>query len=495
VNGSGHGRRIAAWKGTVRMATVLAFSPGRSALWVYVMRPDATAEVASVSLSDGSVTVVKRFAVRLRTQPPSLSPDGRFITYDDVDSAAAPPDVFIMPTDGRPAVRLEHPARDALPIFAPDGSGVVFLSNRDGQNDLWFQPLADGHAAGEARKVWADASPYAQTQSFGQNGSLFYYLTTNRSEVYTASVDLRQRSVGAPEHVRPRTGDMNNAPEFSPDGKFLAHLRDHGHRVVLRHLSTGEEREYPLPSSVMTGALDFCPDGRTLLVAGQTTQALRGVALRVQLERGGVEQIDMGSQPSRPVCVGDAIVFLRHEANNSFAIVRRSFDTGTEITLYRGASRGLYRSPKGDRIAFTVHADSERVYVMSAEGGRPRAVASSPVIRMGPTTLSEIQGVMWLPDGGALLLARTALTTTPNDSPEVTFWRTPIDGSESSETGRMKLPAYKGGIWGAQNYTLHPSGTRIAFERNAGFIAQEWAIDNMLQFIQSGRSVVVPSRP
>ena len=493
MNGRGEGRRLAQWNGPLRYVTPFAFSPGQKAVWVYVLRPDFTAEVSSVSASDGGVKVVKRFSLRLYTQPPSLSPDGRFITYDDVDSAAAPPDVFIMPSEGGRAVRLEHPARDRLPIFSPDGSGVVFLSNRDGQADLWFQPVVEGHPTGDARKVWADASPYAQTQSFGQNGSLFYYFATNGWEIYTADVDLQRHVIGAPEHVRPRDGDMNNAPEFSPDGQFLAHLRDRGRRVVLRHLSTGQEREYPLPSGVLTGALNFCPDGRTLLVAGQDRS--HSFALRVHLERGGVEEIDMGSRPSRPVCVGDAMIYLRYEAHDSSAIIRRVLETGKETTLYRGATGGLYRSPRGDHVAFTVRTDSERVFVMSSGGGRPKAVASAPLPRRGPSIVSEIQGIMWLPDGGALLLARTAFANMADDSPDVSFWRAPIDGSTPSEVGHMRLPAYKGAMWGALNYAIHPSGKRIAFERAAGFVAQEWAIDNLLQFIKSGRSVVAPARP
>jgi len=493
ANSAGEGRRIAEWKGPLWRARPFAFSPGKKAVWMYVMRPDATAEISLVNVSNGNVAVVKRFSQRPHTQLPSLSPDGRFITYHDGDSPAAPPDIFIMPADGRPAVRIEHPARDVYPVFTPDGSGVVFLSNRDGQNDLWFQPVADGHPAGDPRKVWADVSPYNQTQSFGQNGSLFYYFAAQRYEVFTANIDLERHLIGVPDHVPPRTGDMNNAPEFSPDGQFLAHLRDRRHRVVLRHLSTGQEREYPLPSSVFSETLDFCPDGRVLVVAGYKLPY--AVALRVNLDSGGVDEINLGPREGRPVCVGDALIYLRYESDDKFAVIRRSFDTGKEITLYRGATGGLYRSRKGDRIAFTVRSDSERVFVMSAAGGQPKAVASSPLLRLSINTLTEIQGIMWVPDGSALLLARTAITTQPSDSPEITFWRVPIDGGRSSEAGHMQLPAYKGAIWGAQNYAIHPSGTRIAFERNAGFIAQEWAIDNLLQFIESGRSVVVPARP
>lgn len=295
---------------------------------------------------------------------------------------------------------------------------------------------------------------------------------------------------------------MNDAPEFSPDGQFLAHLRDRGHRVVLRELQTEQEREFPLPSTVTAvgGALDFCPDGRSLLVTAYSQP--HALALHVQLERGGVEQIIMGPRPSRPVCVGDAMIYVRHDANDSAAIVRRSFAAGQETILLRGPSSlfvvggtgGLYRSPHADRIAFTERTDSERVFVMPARGGAPKAVASSPLVRVGPQSFSEIQSIMWSPRGEELLLVRSPITSKPSDAPEVAVWRVPLDGGKAIEAARMQLPAYKGGVWGSRAYTINPSGTRIAFVRSAGFVAQEWAIDNLLQFIKSGRSVVVPVR-
>jgi hypothetical protein len=42
---------------------------------------------------------------------------------------------------------------------------------------------------------------------------------------------------------------------------------------------------------------------------------------------------------------------------------------------------------------------------------------------------------------------------------------------------------------------LHPNGSHIAFERHAGVVSQLWAIDNLAQFIKSGRSVAVPYDP
>jgi hypothetical protein len=45
------------------------------------------------------------------------------------------------------------------------------------------------------------------------------------------------------------------------------------------------------------------------------------------------------------------------------------------------------------------------------------------------------------------------------------------------------------------NYALSADGSTFAFERHAGAAVQDWAIDNLHQFIQSGvsREAVTPT--
>lgn len=122
-------------------------------------------------------------------------------------------------------------------------------------------------------------------------------------------------------------------------------------------------------------------------------------------------------------------------------------------------------------------------------------LATSPVVA-APRPMTGFQGLMWLQDGTGLLVARLS---DPSDStktdPQVTLWRIPVDGSPATEAARFRLPAFEDAIVGSLHYSLHPDGTRLAFERHAGFVAQVWAIDNLMAFIQSGASMpAVPRR-
>ena len=75
-----------------------------------------------------------------------------------------------------------------------------------------------------------------------------------------------------------------------------------------------------------------------------------------------------------------------------------------------------------------------------------------------------------------LLVVRQPLEE-PRDetSRSVTLWRVPLDGSASIQVASLRLPPADDGFLGAFNFSLYPDGSRIAFERHAGFIAQTWA--------------------
>jgi serine/threonine protein kinase/Tol biopolymer transport system component len=503
VGAEGEGRLISRWdRGHV--VQLFGWSPNQAAVWVSVIRPDRAAEIASVDLTDGSRNVLKTLAWRNLTQTPSLSPDGRFIAYHDADSPESPPDIFLVAADGSRDARIRHPASDSRPMFTPDGSGIVFHSTRSGR-DLWFLPIAGGDPAGEPRLVWRDIGPYGVAWSFGENGSLFYYFAINAWEIYTAGVELTRGIVGAPEHLQSRPGELNGAPAFSPDGRFLAYVRNYlrnRNQLVLRELGAGIEREFPIPGGegYLSGmSIDFCPDGRSVIVSGTEI-------FRLRLDRGGAERLTT-RDGWRAVCIGDGqeIVYLRGGGKDAIQVVRRSLSSGAEMNLYDGAASysldrsSLDRSPDGSKIAFVgFSGDEARLLVMPSRGGQAVTVATSPTYRAGPRRWHEFNGHMWLPNGEGLLVARVSkesvlavaanpgLTNPELSNPEIAFWRVPLDGGPAAEVGRMRLPAYDRALVGSLNYSLHPDGSRIVFQRHAGLRAQTWAVDNLLQFIQSG---------
>ncbi len=61
-----------------------------------------------------------------------VSPDGRTVVFDLLG------DLYTMPIEGGKAKRLTHGAAfDIQPRFSPDGKLIAFISDRDGNNNIW----------------------------------------------------------------------------------------------------------------------------------------------------------------------------------------------------------------------------------------------------------------------------------------------------------------------------------------------------------------------
>jgi serine/threonine protein kinase/dipeptidyl aminopeptidase/acylaminoacyl peptidase len=492
AGGDEQGRLLKRWGTEVNRVEVFGWSPDRRRLWLWIMNADRTAAISTIDLKSGSITSIKTLAFRTHTQAPSLSPDGRFVTYHDGARGQAP-DVFITSTDGRQDVRVEHPARDALPVFTPDGSGVVLKSDRKG-GDLWFLPVIEGRPTGDARAVWDDIGPYGMAFGFTGNGSLLYYFAGSGWELYTADLNLRNGTVGPPTLIAPQQDEMNNAPAYSPDGRYLAHLRGSGRRLVLREVSTGNEREFPLQGS-LSGApsIDFCPDGASLIIAGFQAASSGVVVLKVNLERGGAQRIPVAAASGSSVlCVQHNDLLYTAVAGPGLParIIRRSAATEAETIVFEIPARHLEfaRSPDGTRIAILPQGESRwwhafPFFIVPTGGGAIRKLN-------GPW--GAVHGFSWLPDASGLLVARQVPTDSGNvTNPEVALWSVPLNGAPPKVHGSMRLPSHAQSYYGSWHYGVDPTGSHLVFERHAGFTSQVWAIDNLEAFIKSGALLTV----
>jgi Tol biopolymer transport system component len=138
-----------------------------------------TRRIALVSVTDGSIHSLKTLPWEANPSGLSLSPDGRHIVYDyPAVEGSTDRDVFILPTDGGEAVPLvARSADDHQPFFAPDGRGVLFLSQEPGNGSsgsAWFVPVANGKAAGQPELLNPDLGPDAIPIGFTRNGSFYY---------------------------------------------------------------------------------------------------------------------------------------------------------------------------------------------------------------------------------------------------------------------------------------------------------------------------------
>ena len=404
--------------------------------------------IALISPQDGTTRVVKTLGPHV-PHAISVSPDGRYLLYDYLPDSSQTHDLFLLAADGSSEVRLAaHPADDPSGFFTPDGSRVVFLSSRSGQQGLWAIRVEGGRPAGEPELVRPDLGA-AQLLGFTASGGLIYTTPRNQSEISWGRLDLSSDSLLGPSS--PLTASFvgrNWRAVWSPDGARVAWLSNRGAGTGTPHLviaspAGGEERSHPLPFRLFSRASrpSWTADGKAVLLEGSALDDpapsdFRRVTWRVDLETGAAVpeplvhhaagaaggifryatprqthrlrelnlrvfgQSDLGryTEGDLPVAGGEDAMLVR-------AGVHRS--TGTDFKsgrwLVRGHMHAWELSPDGNSLAMALPSDSTLnmsnvLYLMPVTGGPMQEIA-----RLAPD--QEIATVRWHPDGRSLLYA------------------------------------------------------------------------------------------
>jgi serine/threonine protein kinase/Tol biopolymer transport system component len=191
----------------------------------------------------------------------AVSPDGKRLVFD---TSVPQEDLFVMAADGGDLRRLtDDPAKDRIPRWSPDGSRIVFYSNRSGHFDLWSL-RADGSGLEPLTRT---SGPPLINPMWSPTGRLVACGVGNRNQA--GLVDL---SLPLAQRVPRLLPALNGAGEtfspgaWSPDGRWLAGQRyDAGGMVLpgiyLYSLETGHYERL----SEAGGVLAWLPDGRTIL--------------------------------------------------------------------------------------------------------------------------------------------------------------------------------------------------------------------------------------
>jgi len=199
-----------------------------------------------------------------------VSPDGKTLVFDLLG------DLYTMPSTGGKATAItQGPAIDRTPSFSPDGSKILFMSDKSGFENIWTvdadgtnpRMITDESVNVLANPVWSPDGAYIAAASMVNT-----FATQKQSEIrlYHATGGSGETLVGVPSNLR----DVQE-PDFSPDGKHLYYtkrLEDHNIVVVANHVNYGVLRR-DMETGETTdlvkgfgGALSpqVSPDGKTL---------------------------------------------------------------------------------------------------------------------------------------------------------------------------------------------------------------------------------------
>jgi Tol biopolymer transport system component len=352
-----------------------------------------------------------------------VSPDGQTVVFDLLG------DLYTIPITGGTATRLTSGmAHDWAPRFSPDGTRLVFVSDRSGDNNLWLLRLADGEARPLTKGVaytylspdWTPDGQYVVVArgggllgleklwlfhadggtglplirqpgalktvgpAFGPDGRYVWYAQRSGAWQYNAvlpqyQIGLFDRETGTRTTMSSRYGSAFR-PALSPDGKWLTYGTRHDAEtgLVLRELATGDERwlAYPIQRDdqeseatmdVLPGYA-FTPDSRAVVIS------YGGEIWRVPVDGGPAAKIPFTVNAEIPV--GPAVAF-------QYPIEDTPTFTVKQI-------RDAVPSPDGRLVAFTA---LDRLYVMELAQGTPRRLTTQEVGEYYPA---------WSPDGRSI---------------------------------------------------------------------------------------------
>lgn len=422
--------------------------------------------VAMLAVDSGALRVVKSFG-RRAPRVMSLSPDGRYIAYDFPQAEEGPErDIFLLASDGSSEVPLvQHPGHDAGPMWTPDGSRVLFFSDRNGALGLWSVSVAEGRAQGAPALVQANAGQMSPL-GFSRKGGFHYSLPGGANDLLVAEMDLETgRLLSEPVPVVSRYGRPRQRPDWSPDGRYLAYevntpsilARDGPLRVVVRDMETGREREMSQGFRTLGGWPKWRPDGKTLLVYGLPAD-------------GGAKtlQLDVADGSASPLPGIQNCPFARWSTTSAAVwcsledgLVRRQLGSGEETgrVQFEIYSVDTPLSPDGRWVAFM---DKNRTLNLAPVAGGERREP----FRLDST--NDGCRLTWTPDSRYVLCLNQ----------EGQVWRIAATGGE---TRKLAIP-----VKGLRELLVHPDGKRVAmWAQEPG--SEIWVLENFLPRVAGAR--------
>lgn len=362
---------------------------------------DPIADTNSAPRKAGRAMALSDMFAFKRLSDPQMSPDGETIAYTvttvvDPDTNKTTTNIWLRPSAGGAARRLTSTDKhDCHPRWSPDGTQILFESDRSGQSQLWVIDVGGG----EARQVTTIATG-AGTGIWSHDGKLIAFVSAvfpEYSRLPCAESDKLSRkrleeAEKSPVKARVLTKLFYRHWDSWTDGKRL-------HIFVMPAPGQGERD----PLDVTPGDADAYPTSMTF-------------------EMGD----DYTFSPDGNYIVYTAPPLKDEATSTNYAIYRVPAGGGEPQCLTAGnpaASGGPRFSPDGTRLAYRAQRrpgyESDCFEIMVAPTDAGGGLSGKPESITAGTDLSAGQ-IAWLDDDTILFTAHL-LGTTP-------IFAVPLDG-------------------------------------------------------------------
>lgn len=286
---------LACFSSLVAIPVSYAAFPGTNGKIVFVsLRDDPSGDIYSINADGSNLT-------RLNNNPgnddaPSVSPDGTKVVFNSNRDGNT--EIYVMNIDGSNQVRLtNNPAFDFLPCWSPDGTKIAFTSDRDapGTRSAIYIMNADGsnptrvgnNTFSEGTQAWsADGSKFAFTgYPNGNNGV--------NAEIFVMNVDGSNKTQLTFNSV------ADDQPNWSADGT----------KIVFATGRSGDSDIYVMNadgSNVIQLTIDLAsdqspvwsPDGTRIAFYGERNGGGNGSGDIYIMNADGSNQVNITNNPA-----------------------------------------------------------------------------------------------------------------------------------------------------------------------------------------------------
>jgi len=170
----------------------------------------------------------------------SVSPDGKRVAVERNDPATQNRDIWILDVAGGAATRFtSDPGWEAFPTWSPDGSRIIFTSNRSGVYELYQKAVG---AAGNEELFYRNTEGKGVTSWSPDGKFLVYY------------------SLGQPTHLRLLAvngpADRQAVPVVDPQfSSITGHFSPDGRWILYSSNESGKNEIFVRPFDSATGAI------------------------------------------------------------------------------------------------------------------------------------------------------------------------------------------------------------------------------------------------
>lgn len=452
--------------------------------WIAGVRPvpDDTTQIGLISVADGSFRSLKSVdrsvsaTGRIRTSL-RISPDGKYVAYDrPATQTSQQRDIFVLDIDsGRDIPVVVSDSNDAVMAWSPDGSWLLFSSDRTGPVGLWGLAFANGKPQGAPELLKPDIGP-GFSLGLTASGALYSFKSIDTRDIAIAAIDLEAGTpLAAPVTFRQGFIDGAGNPRWSPDGQYLAYPVTCNHGcLAIRSVATGQVRRVAT-NLINARATYWSPDGRSLLNVGTDVSGRQGL-FKVDVASGEATAVILtrGLTPFAAWSADGKKVYF----NRRGVFVERDLASGAERDVFQedGIRLGVL-SPDGQYLAISRANESTRtasLVLVPVGGGQPREIfRTTPPERV-------FFGGAWTRDGSAFIIQK-------HTGSQWELWMVPVIGGGLPR--RLAIDPMKwregtgdGGALvqtGDSGFALSPDGRSIAMM--VGRTGSEvWALENFL---------------